>query len=246
MIPAFIKWLYRKPQQYLIRWKCQWNGRKLIIPVFNKVVIISPHPDDEVFGCGGLIVELIERGYEIDVIFLSKGEALGIDADSKKRMIEERRKLTYSALGYLGIKIDHIHYLDFRDGEIRKTNKIEVKRLRNLINELNPNAIFYPHPFEGSPDHNHASMICDEITKNVNCKRYYYCVWLWHHARLKDVMRLDYTKSLLLKVDRPKKKLASDIYSDAKDEAGVYYSGKLPKLFLQAVNWKYELFWPVN
>lgn len=40
----------------------------------KKVLIIAPHPDDEVFGCGGLIAKLNRLDSEVYVLFVTVGE----------------------------------------------------------------------------------------------------------------------------------------------------------------------------
>ncbi|WP_027891490.1 PIG-L deacetylase family protein [Calidithermus chliarophilus] len=39
------------------------------------LLVIVPHPDDEVFGAGGTLIEYAERGLETGLITLTKGEA---------------------------------------------------------------------------------------------------------------------------------------------------------------------------
>lgn len=40
----------------------------------QKLLVIAPHPDDEVLGCGGLIKKLKDAGSKVYVIFLTVGE----------------------------------------------------------------------------------------------------------------------------------------------------------------------------
>lgn len=40
----------------------------------KKVLIVSPHPDDEVVGCGGLIKRIKENGGEVFVLYVSVGQ----------------------------------------------------------------------------------------------------------------------------------------------------------------------------
>ena len=38
----------------------------------NKILILSPHPDDETLGCGGTILKYKKKGWKIDIIFFTK------------------------------------------------------------------------------------------------------------------------------------------------------------------------------
>src|SRR6187399_2442164 len=44
-------------------------------PPARPTVIISPHPDDETLGAGGLIASQIRRGIPVDVVAVTDGEA---------------------------------------------------------------------------------------------------------------------------------------------------------------------------
>lgn len=53
----------------------------------NRVLIISPHPDDEVLACGGLIALLAENGASIRVLFITLGEGFTFALEHKLRTI---------------------------------------------------------------------------------------------------------------------------------------------------------------
>lgn len=42
-------------------------------PDLESVVVIAPHHDDEVIGCGGTIVDLAGRGHPVDVVYVTAG-----------------------------------------------------------------------------------------------------------------------------------------------------------------------------
>ena len=42
---------------------------------FMKTLVIAPHPDDEVFGCGGLLHRLKAAGGEVYVLYMTVGTA---------------------------------------------------------------------------------------------------------------------------------------------------------------------------
>jgi LmbE family N-acetylglucosaminyl deacetylase len=39
----------------------------------NTILVFAPHPDDEVFGCGGVMAKRIFEGYDVFVVFLTDG-----------------------------------------------------------------------------------------------------------------------------------------------------------------------------
>lgn len=75
MIKDILKWLYHRPRHWLLSILAARSGQPIEVSRYHKVLIISPHPDDEVFGCGGLIHELASRNIDTTVVILSQGEA---------------------------------------------------------------------------------------------------------------------------------------------------------------------------
>jgi LmbE family N-acetylglucosaminyl deacetylase len=49
---------------------------------YNKVVIFTPHPDDETIGMGGLIAKLKSEGKEVHVVLMCSGNGVGNDLSS--------------------------------------------------------------------------------------------------------------------------------------------------------------------
>jgi len=45
----------------------------------QSILVLSPHPDDESFGCGGTIKLLTQAGAAVDVVYLTSGE-MGVEA----------------------------------------------------------------------------------------------------------------------------------------------------------------------
>lgn len=83
----------------------------------KRVLVISPHPDDEVFGCGGLIM----RCRETNVVILADGaNSLGEWREDKERIVAERVKLTDRAAEAIGLKAENLHRLFLKDGKLKE------------------------------------------------------------------------------------------------------------------------------
>ena len=57
-----------------------------ILGANSRVMVLAPHPDDEVLGCGGALAMHVDAGHHVDVIVLTDGAAAGKrypDRDSK-------------------------------------------------------------------------------------------------------------------------------------------------------------------
>src|SRR5262249_39262940 len=41
----------------------------------DRILVLAPHPDDEVLGAGGVLREAVERGIPVRVVFLTNGDS---------------------------------------------------------------------------------------------------------------------------------------------------------------------------
>ena len=139
--------------------------RRPTLPLSDNTVIIAPHPDDEVIGCSGLILALVERGTPPHVIILTGGEGShrGCCDISAEELITRRHNLTIKAAETMGLPLSHIHCLQYPDGGVAIEHP-ETERFAALLQELKPNAIFVPHHGEGWSDHVQAATIVAQIT----------------------------------------------------------------------------------
>ena len=203
--------------------------------------IIAPHPDDEVMGCGGLIQRLVKQGCNVHVVLMTGGEGSHQDCcdTSKSQIKDARRSLCTDIDRQLGVDNSHIHSLDYADGGILAAHN-ETERLQALISKLKPNTIFVPHWGEGWPDHVNTRSIIRSIASH-DATIYEYCVWLWYY----NVWRLDWNNARVLSMSEEEHKmkcLCVDGYVTPLAPCGKPWSGVLPRVLLDALRWRKELF----
>ena len=67
------------------------------------MLVFAPHPDDEVFGCGGAIMRHLAQGIAVEVIIVSDG-AYGAESEESRRQYalqrQEESNLAAKILGY--------------------------------------------------------------------------------------------------------------------------------------------------
>lgn len=211
----------------------------------SNVVIIAPHPDDEVFGCGGLIASLVAEGNAPHVIVLTGGGGShrGCCSTSESDIISARRELTHKAMSALGLPESNIHELDFSDGHISEGNAAEKKKLELLISEINPDVILVPHHGEGWSDHLAVRDLGIELANNAEV--YEYCVWMWYYRQ----KNLDWKNAYVLKMteaEHQKKVEAIKTYHSALAPCDKPWVGVLPKLFVKANSANQELFFKIK
>lgn len=212
----------------------------------GKCLILAPHPDDEVMGCGGLIQRLCEQGNPPHVVILTGGGQSHAacchlpESDIKK----ERRAMASQILQNLGSPVGHLHLLDFPDGSISAQHK-EMQTLQKLVSEIQPEIVFIPHHGEGWSDHLICRELIDKITSLGTVAIYEYCVWLWYY----NVWQLDWKCASLLrltKTEHDAKCRAVEEYTEKTVPCGKPWSGVLPKLLIWACKWNKELYFRIK
>lgn len=125
------------------------------------ILIISPHQDDEVIGCGGTIVKHHKKGDRVWVVYITTGW-LGIPKiKSKKEAARIREKEARNACKILGV--EKVIFMREEDRNISESGKV-IQKLIKIIREIKPNLIYAPHPEEKDIEHR----ITYEITKEAS------------------------------------------------------------------------------
>lgn len=113
-----------------------------------KILIIAPHPDDEVLGCGGTIAKHALQGDSVYLCVVTKA----YEPDWSKEFLKERPKEVARANKILGIKKTY-----FLDLPTIKLDIIPQKKLNEaiskVVNEVRPNIIYVPHRGDLNKDH---------------------------------------------------------------------------------------------
>lgn len=216
------------------------------LPLSDNMLIIAPHPDDEMIGCAGLIQALVRRGTPPHVVIMTGGEGSHRKCCdlSKNEIVDVRHKLTLEAAVTIGLPESHIHTLAFPDGGIAFEHS-ETKKLQDLLTELSPDSVFVPHRGEGFSDHIQTAEIVKELLNDKMVSIYEYCVWMWYY----NIWNLDYKNAYVVKMDKTmhqRKLRAIEQYITPIAPCGKPWSGVLPKPFLKAAKWNKELYFLIR
>lgn len=233
----------RKLRRQLVR-KYVLRNTSLFEPGLSDALIISPHPDDEVFGCGGLIARKKRLGAKVYLLMLTEGEAAHLTCcdTPAKEIGARRRELTLKAGEIVGLGQGDMTWLGLPDGKIPSRAEEgftqAVEKLVAVLQKLKPGEVYAPALFDCWPDHEQASQLVDAAIKGYGkpCIRYYYPVWMWHSLRIRDLGRLKGWKRLRLDIRSVQdvKIMAIDCYmSSINTRCGKPVCGELPQGFVQ-------------
>lgn len=220
------------------------RSHKAFAPDFaENALIVAPHPDDEVIGCGGLIAQMVEKGDMPHIVVMTGGEGShrGCCSVSGKDIKTARRGLTRKALAVLGVTEDHIHELDFPDGGISDGHREEMEKLKTLVEALKPKTVLVPHWGEGWPDHVNTAKLIRRIVGG-DTEIWEYCVWMWYYNVWHG---LDWKNAAVFTMTPQEHRLkmkAMEVYVRPLAPCGKPWSGVLPKLFIKAHQGNRELY----
>lgn len=124
-----------------------------------KALIIAPHHDDEVFGCGGTVAKMTSQGIKIDVVFMTAGWS-GIPSEfNKQKAVKLRNQEAVAACQVLGI--NRHYFLGFEDRSLAY-NDTTLNAVISVIRESQPMAIWLPHKKESDKEHAITYQIAEE------------------------------------------------------------------------------------
>ena len=82
-------------------------------PAYAKILIVSPHPDDDIIMSSGIIYRAIARGETVKVVFMTNGDFNG----QQTGYLREGEAV--AAEGALGLAEENLIFLGYPDGYLR-------------------------------------------------------------------------------------------------------------------------------
>lgn len=157
-------------------------------------MVIAPHQDDEVLGCGGLIALKRRARIPVQIVFVTDGAA-SHDALTGRdpALVAVRRQEALQAAAILGVDARDVHFLDLPDGGLQTLSVSQrqqaVDRLRGLIDASQPLELYVPHRHDRTEDHEatYSLAIAAVQAARQAPKVYQYAVWmLWSSLLWRD------------------------------------------------------------
>ena len=127
----------------------------------NRVLVFAPHPDDEVFGCGGAIMLHVEQQIPVRVIIVTNG-SYGISPEKESDYIHQRQQESIIAASILGY--GNPVFWQYRDRELYYGEKL-IAEIINAIHETKADLVYTPSVYEIHPDHRALGMAVIEAVR---------------------------------------------------------------------------------
>lgn len=114
------------------------------------IIILAPHIDDDIIGCGGAILKYLSENKDIYIVYLTNSGKQGSKPE-KSKVVEERKAEAINVAYALNLKKEKLFFLNGEDGDLINSNiDNEVK---NIINSVKPDTIFMPSFLDSHNDH---------------------------------------------------------------------------------------------
>ena len=130
----------------------------------TKVLVFAPHPDDEVFGCGGAIMRHLEQGIAVEVIIVSDGGYGAESEEDRKQYTLRRQEESKSAAKILGYGAPA--FWSYPDRKVGYGEKL-IHDILAAINQSQADLIYAPSIFEVHPDHRSIGMAVIEAVRRI-------------------------------------------------------------------------------
>jgi len=75
---------------------------------FRSILVLAPHPDDEILGLGGIILQTLQQGGKVHLVYLTDGECSDVWHD-REEIKRQRITLSERVCMKLGISIENIN-----------------------------------------------------------------------------------------------------------------------------------------
>ncbi len=105
-----------------------------------RVLVVAPHPDDDVLGCGGVMARHADKGDDVHVVVVTRG----IPELFSSEFVEQGRNELRQAHQLLGV--DGLRFLDFPAPRMDTVPRHEISdAIGRVLKEIEPQTMYVPH-----------------------------------------------------------------------------------------------------
>lgn len=151
-----------------------------------KMLIVAPHPDDEIIACGGIIQNAIRNAIGVSIVVITDGTACyGHETLSPKLRKSEigriRQSESLQAGKYLGLGPNSYSWAQLPDGQLESEDWLSTvsRRVTSVIERVRPQVVFIPSGVDRHSDHRVVSRACKASLKSMPqpARAFEYVVW---------------------------------------------------------------------
>lgn len=181
-----------------------------------KIVVFAPHPDDEVYGCGGSILKWMEEGHDMHIIYITDNRVLitwGLkDGSLIKEEIQEYIDMTEDQIAEIALKEacdaakgfgfinENVHLLKIHDQDAINKIDLGIKLSKDIIKDSD--RIVLPSNKNNHKDHQATHEIAKGAAKELNLENTEFYVYAIY-----NILRAPKEKQIKIKITKYRDKL---------------------------------------
>jgi LmbE family N-acetylglucosaminyl deacetylase len=154
------------------------------------VVVVAPHPDDEVLGTGGFLRTAALLGSSVVLVAVTDGEASHPRSFwTGARMGARRRAESTVGLANLGLRVDRVMRCGIPDGRVGEHEEVLTDILAGVLDDAT--LCLSTWRADGHPDHDAVGRAAAVAAHGAGADLVEYPVWAWHWASPEHGMPFD-------------------------------------------------------
>ncbi|KIZ48037.1 MULTISPECIES: PIG-L deacetylase family protein [Rhodopseudomonas] len=152
-------------------------------------VVLSPHPDDESLGAGGLIAAASSQGPRAEVMVITDGSGShpGSKRYSRQHLIDLRQAELAEAGRLLGLGPDRVHHLGLVDTQAPSSGAAfdhAVATITETCRKADARSLFVTWDCDPHCDHVAAARMAEAVRRQLpQLHLWAYPIWGWHLDR---------------------------------------------------------------
>jgi len=116
----------------------------------SNVLVLAPHPDDEVLGCGGTIARHVAEGDSVTIVVATRGLNELFSDEQKEQVLAEARK-AHAVLG-----VAETRFFEFPAPALDTVPRYKIAgAIAEVIDNVQPTTLYIPHHGDIHSDHLH-------------------------------------------------------------------------------------------
>lgn len=151
-----------------------------LVSLHGKAVFVAPHPDDEVLGMGGLMVQLARLQRKLGLVAVTDGDASHRNSEhwTAERLRTQRPVETREALQRLRAFNVEVSRLHIADGKVRQSELALRDRIARLVDA--GDVVITTWRFDGHPDHEATGRAAAAACMSTGATLVEVPIWAWH------------------------------------------------------------------
>lgn len=117
----------------------------------KRLLILAPHQDDEILGCGCLINKALHEDTQIKCIYITDGSQSINDKLTTKEMADIRKEEALRLTEHFGL--EEPVFIGCPDSSLEPDNEDAIRNITEVLENYKPDAVFIPYFLDGHKDH---------------------------------------------------------------------------------------------